>query len=120
MSASEPKTIEPGKRALLRVDLQMAIPKGYYGNLVGRSGLANSHGAVAFPGTIDSDYTGVVCVILFNLSDVAYPVKRGYHIAQVIIRKCYNVHFVECEEAEFEKFWDTERGTDGFGSSLCF
>ena len=118
--ASEHKILKPSRRGLLIVDLNLAIPEGYYGSIVGRSGLANKHGIVAFPGTIDSDYRGVLCVILFNLSGDTYLVERGNRIAQIIIQKYCTVHFVECSDAEFEKFCNTERDTGGFGSSLGF
>ena len=62
--SSECRVLTAGERALIRVDLQMAIPEEYYGSIVGRSGLANSRGVVAFPGTTDSDYRGIACVIL--------------------------------------------------------
>ena len=104
----------------MRVDLQLAIPEGYDGTIVRRSGLANKLGIVAFPGTIDSDYRGVVCVILFNLSSDTYRVEIGNRIAEMIIKKCCDEHFVECSNLEFEKFCNTERDTGGFGSSLGF
>ena len=107
--ANERKILEPSGRALVRVDLNLAIPEGYYGSIVGRSGLANKQGIVAFPGTIDSDYRGVLCVILFNLSGDTYLVERGNRIAQIIIQKSCTVHFVECSDAEFNKFCNTER-----------
>ena len=118
--ASEQKIIIPSERALVRVDLQFAIPEGYYGSMVGRSDLANKLDTVAFPGTIDSDYKGVVCVILSNLSSDTYHVEIGNRIAHMIIKKCCDVRFVECSNLEFEKFFNTERDTGGFGCSLGF
>ena len=118
--ANERKIIKPSGRALVRVDLNLAIPEGYYGSIVGRSGLANTHGIVAFPGAIDCDYRGVLCVILFNLSGDTYLVEIGSRIAQIIIQKYCTVHFVECSDAEFDKNCNTERDTGGFGSSLGF
>ena len=112
--ASDSKMLRAGQRALVRVDLQMAIPIGYYGSLCGRSGLANTRGVVAFPGVVDSGYRGIVCVILFNFSDTCYKVEKGSRIAQMLIKKCYNVDFVLCNDEEFGKYCDTDRGTDGF------
>ena len=91
---SESKMLRAGQRALVRVDLQTAIPKGYYGSICGRSGLANTRGVVAFPGIADSDYRGIVCVLLFNFSDTCYKVEKGRRIAQMLIKKCYVVDFV--------------------------
>ena len=120
MFANERKILKPSGRALVRVDLNLAIPEGYYGSIVVCSGLANKYGIVAFPGTIHSDYRGVLCVILFNFSDDTYLVERGNRIAQIIIQKYCTVHFVECSQAEFDKFCNTERDTGGFDSSLGF
>ena len=89
--ASERKMLRTGQRALVRVDLQMAIPKGYYGSICGRSGLANTRGVVAFSGVVYSDYRGIVCVRLFNFSDTCYKVEKDSRIAQMLIKKCNDV-----------------------------
>ena len=57
---------------------------------------------------------------LFNLSDDYYKVEIGNRIAQIIIRKCCDVDFIECNPLDFEQYCHTERGTDGFGSSSGF
>ena len=67
--AAERKTIVSHRRELIKTDLCPEIPKGYYGRVVGRSGLANFKGLFAFNGTVDSEYRGIVCVVLFNLSN---------------------------------------------------
>ena len=96
------------------------MPKGYYGSIVGRSGLGNTKGIVVFPGTVDAGYTGIVGAILSNLSDDCYKVEIGNRIAQIIIRKCCNINFIECNPLDFEQYCHTERGNDGFGSSSGF
>ena len=58
--------MKPWRRKLIRLGLFIAIPEGYYGRIVGRSGLANVHGITVDNGTIDSDYRGIVCVVLFK------------------------------------------------------
>ena len=63
------KVLKPWRRELIRLDLFMAIAEGYYGKIVGRSGLANSHGIMVHNGTIDLDYQGKVCMVLFYLSN---------------------------------------------------
>ena len=91
---AEFKILKARWRVLVRVDLHMTIPKGFYGRTVGRSGLANNRGIFVFPGTIDTDYRDVVCIVLFNLSDNDYEVRKGNRIAQIIIERCYDVKFV--------------------------
>ena len=75
--AAERKTIVSHRRELIKTDLCPEIPKGYYGRVVGRSGLANFKGLFAFNGTVDSEYRGIVCVVLFNLSNFTYDVEIG-------------------------------------------
>ena len=118
--AAQTKLLRRGERGLVRLDLQFAIPKGYYGSIVGRSGLANTKSIIVFPGTVDAGYRGIVGVIHFNLSDDCYKVEIGNHIAQIIIRKCCDVNFIECSPLDFEQYCHNERGTDGFGSSSGF
>ena len=73
--AAERKTIVSHRRELIKTDLCPEIPKGYYGRVVGRSGLANFKGLFAFNGTVDAQYRGNVCVVLFNLSNFNYVVE---------------------------------------------
>ena len=80
MYVAERKTIIPRGRELIKTDLCPEIPKGYYGRVVGRSGLANFKRILAFNGTIDSGYRGSVCVVLFNLSNFSYVVEIGNRI----------------------------------------
>ena len=93
--AAETKVLKPRGRALIKLDLSMAIPEGYYGRIVEHSGLENMCGIILHDGTIDSDYRGVVCVILFNLSDEEYLVELGNCIAQLINERCFTPKFVK-------------------------
>ena len=93
------KSIEvlPSSRAVISPGLQMQIPKGYYGQSFPRSGLALKNGVVAFNGTVDSGYLGVVYVLLFNFSSEKFLVEKGNRIAQMIFKKCENVSFFHLE-----------------------
>ena len=93
--AAETKVLKPRGRALIKLDLSMAIPEGYYGRIVEHSGLENMCGIILHDGTIDSDYRGVVCVILFNLSHEEYLVELGNCIAQLINERCFTPKFVK-------------------------
>ena len=108
------KSIEllPSSRAVISTGLQTQIPKGYYGQISTRSGLALKNGLVAFNGTVDSGYLGVVYVLLFNFSSEKFFVEKGNRIAQMIFKKCENVYF------SFGNLcFDSERGVKCFGSS---
>ena len=85
-------------RELARLDFEMAIPDGYYGRIVGRSGLALKCGLLFYSGTNDLDYGGVVWVILFNFSDVDYKIEKGNRIVQLIIEGYYEPKFIEVLE----------------------
>jgi dUTP pyrophosphatase len=84
--AAEEKVIPPLSRAMINTGVKVVIAKGRYGRVAPRSGLAVKKGIDVFAGVIDSDYTGNLCVILFN-SDTKEPVKIdvGDRIAQLII-----------------------------------
>lgn len=75
--AAENRMIKSFSTELVRLDIHFAIPEGYYGKIVGRSGLENKHGLIIHNGTIDSDYRGIVCVIIFNFSCNDYIVNPG-------------------------------------------
>ena len=110
--ADELFKILSGSRAVISTSIRMQIPKGYYGEISPRSGLALKNGIVAFNGIIDSGYLGVVYVILFNFSSEDFSVEKGNRIAQIIFKK------YECVSFLFEDFdFNTERGVGAFGSS---
>jgi dUTP pyrophosphatase len=110
----EPVTLLPGARALISTGLRIGLPPGYEGQIRPRSGLAIRHGIglVNAPGTLDSDYTGVVQVILINWGAEPYIVQRGDRIAQLVVAPVCRVRLVEATELD-----RTTRGTGGFGST---
>ena len=112
--AAESKVLKPWSRELIRLDLFITFQKGYYGRLVSPSDLANTHGITVHNETIDSDYRGIVCVVLSNLFNEEYVVKTGNRIGQLITEPSYTPKFVEVNEFIKEK---TGRGQGGFGSS---
>ena len=85
--AAESFKILSGSRAVISTSIRMQIPKGYYGEISPRSGLALKNGIVAFNGIIDSGYLGVAYVILFNFSSEDFSVEKGNRIAQIIFKK---------------------------------
>ena len=111
--ANETFKILSNSRGIISTGIKMSIPKGFYGQISPRSGLALNNGVVAFSGTIDSGYLGIVYVLLFNFSTNDFLVEKGNRIAQIIFKKCENVSFSNVEYLTF----DSERGVKGFGSS---
>ena len=85
-------TIKPGEIKLVPAGFYLSIPLGYEAEIRPRSGLALKHGItlVNSPGTIDSDFRGLVCIIITNHGGKAYVIKRGDRIAQMIFNKTVN------------------------------
>lgn len=112
--AAESLTLRPGARAAVATGLAFAIPVGWEIQVRPRSGLALKNGITCLntPGTIDSDYRGEVKVILANLSDEYFEVKRGDRIAQIVPAQVQRAVLVEVEDLD-----GTARGTGGFGST---
>lgn len=94
------------------VGFAFAIPHGYCGLVLGRSGLAFKSGVVAFHiGLIDSDYRGEIAVSLVNHGMAPFTIESGDRIAQLVIAP---VSLASCEEGDLD---ETTRGAGGFGST---
>jgi dUTP pyrophosphatase len=115
LHAAKTVALGPGERALVPTGLAIAIPPGYAGLVLPRSGLALRHGLsmVNTPGLIDAGYRGEVMVLLIN-HDRATPVtlERGDRIAQLVIQRVERAGLVEADELP-----PSDRGTGGFGST---
>ena len=115
LHASVNITLQPFERALVPTGLAIAIPEGYAGFVLPRSGLAIKQGLslVNAPGLIDSGYRGELCCICINL-DPHTPIEitAGDRIAQLVVMGVENVNLLEVDELD-----ETSRGTGGFGSS---
>ena len=101
-------------RIRIKTGISIEMPKGTFGLVVPRSGLASNHGVTVLngPGLIDTSYRGEISVVLYNSSPVVYNVKHHDRIAQLV--------FIQHEQAEFEvveSLSETERQDGGFGSS---
>jgi len=109
-----PLTLRPGDRHPVPTGLAFALPAGFEGQVRPRSGLAARHGVTCLnsPGTVDADYRGEVKVILVNLGEEDFVVRRGERIAQLVIAPV-----VQAAWREVESLDDTARGAGGFGST---
>ncbi|CTQ56905.1 Deoxyuridine 5'-triphosphate nucleotidohydrolase [Roseibium album] len=113
-AVDSPLSLEPGSRAMVPTGLSMALPAGFEAQVRPRSGLAAKYGVTVLntPGTIDADYRGEVKVILINLGEEPFEIKRGERIAQMIIAPVFQAQITEVNILS-----DTERGSGGFGST---
>ena len=91
--STKEKNILPKSCELVSLDLRWAIPEGFFGKIFSRSGLFLNHLVTAEGGVIDSDYRGIVKVILFNHSDQIFSVKMRLRIAQVVFMEKIDVRF---------------------------
>lgn len=106
-------TVWPGTRALIPTKIKIAIPDGYCGLLLGRSGLALKHGICLANGIglIDADYRGEIGVVLQNNGGEPFKVEDGMRIAQLVIVQYQQTIFKQ------DSLNDTIRGQGGFGST---
>ena len=114
VTSAEELTLQPGDRHAVATGFAIEIPRGYEVQVRPRSGLAIKHGITCLntPGTIDSDYRGEVKVILINLGQEPFEIRRGERIAQLVPAPVLRADFVEVGELA-----ETVRGSGGFGST---
>jgi dUTP pyrophosphatase len=107
-------TLDPGARALVPTGLRLAIPPGYEVQIRPRSGLALKHGITLpnSPGTIDSDYRGLLGVIVMNAGDAPFHIAHGDRIAQMVVAPVVQARFDLVKDLD-----ETARGAGGFGST---
>lgn len=104
--------LRPGEIKLISGGIYLSIPKGYEAEIRPRSGLASKHGItlVNTPGTIDSDYRGLLRVIMINLGKDNFTIRRGDRIAQMVFKKVTQAELSLVEELD-----ETVRSAGGFG-----
>ena len=108
----EPFVLGPLERQMVHTGIFIQLPKGTEAQVRPRSGLAAKNGITVLnsPGTIDSDYTGEIKVILINLSNEKFIVNPGDRIAQMVVARYERVEWNEVSTRD-----KTERGEGGFG-----
>ncbi|WP_264847021.1 dUTP diphosphatase [Capnocytophaga catalasegens] len=111
---SEPITIKPLERVLVKTGLFIELPQGYEAQIRPRSGLALKKGITVLnsPGTIDADYRGEIGVILINFSQENFVIESGERIAQMVIAQHETIQWKSVTSLS-----TTQRGEGGFGST---
>ena len=108
-------TLAPGERATIPTGVSIALPDGYVGFVMPRSGLASKHGIglVNSPGTIDAGYRGEISVVVINTDATSsFVIDTGDRIAQLVIQPVVQARFIPVTELP-----GSARGADGFGST---
>ncbi|MCE2986749.1 MAG: dUTP diphosphatase [Phenylobacterium sp.] len=110
----EALVLHPGARTAVPTGLAFALPDGFEAQVRPRSGLALKSGVTVAnaPGTIDADYRGELKVLLINLGEEDFVIRRGDRIAQLVIAPVVQAAWREVAELEA-----TDRGAGGFGST---
>ena len=83
--SNEVVDIEPLSYRMIDTGVQVKLPDGYCGKIEMRSGLALKHGLMVMAGVIDSDYTGIIKVLVFNAGNKPYTINLGDRFAQMLI-----------------------------------
>jgi dUTP pyrophosphatase len=112
--AAEDVSLAPGARHAVATGLALAVPHGFELQVRPRSGLALKHGVTLpnTPGTIDSDYRGELKIIMINLGDAAFEIRRGDRVAQLVLAPVTQATWLKVDELD-----ETARGEGGFGST---
>ena len=106
--------LEPLSGMAIPVGFAIEVPPGYEAQIRPRSGLAAKHHITVTnsPGTVDANYRGEIKAILYNLGKEPFIIQRGDRIAQMVICELPEIELVEATELS-----ETDRNTNGFGSS---
>lgn len=114
LHSAEELVIPKGEFRMISTGLKLAVPFGYEGHVRPRSGLAAKNGVTVLntPGTLDSDYRGLLKVILINHGKEDFKVNKGDRIAQIVFNK-----FETADLELVDSLDETSRGEGGFGST---
>jgi dUTP pyrophosphatase len=107
------ETIKPQEIKIIPTGFMIKLHAGTEGQIRSRSGLS-SKGIIVLnsPGTIDSDFSGEIKIILMNVGQQDFIISRGMRIAQMVVSKYEKVEFQKVLVLE-----ETKRGSGGFGST---
>ena len=116
--ANEPITLQPKETKLIPTGIYVGLPEGYEIQVRPRSGMSlkTKLRVANAPGTVDSSYTGEICIIAENThSAVELNIAKGERVAQIVLQE---VPIIEWDQVfSREELGETERGADGFGST---
>lgn len=114
LHSAEELIVPKNEFRMISTGLKLAVPAGYEGHVRPRSGLAAKNGVTVLntPGTLDSDYRGLLKVILVNHGKEDFKVNKGDRIAQIVFNK-----FETADLEIVDSLEETKRGEGGFGST---
>lgn len=104
--------INPSERCPMPLGIALEFDDGYYCQIAHKSGIAKNQGVFTIGGIVDSGYRGELVAILVNSTMNQVVIAKGTKIAQLIF-----MPFVKPEIEYVEELTESERGSDGFGST---
>ena len=112
--SNEDCSIDPNNWKMVSTGVFPEIPENFEIQVRSRSGLAAKNGVFVLnsPGTVDSDYRGEIKVILANMSDKPFEIRKGDRIAQLVVSPVQQANFEIVSDIS-----ETERSAGGFGST---
>lgn len=113
-SNTDDVVLGPGARALIPTGVSVAVPIGFVGLIMDKSGLALKQGLSVLGGVIDSGYRGEINVILLNTSAETITIQAKQKVAQMLIQPVHQATIYEVDE--LPEAGDM-RGKGGFGST---
>ena len=113
LTSAQQITIPVNGRALVQTDISISVPKGTYGRIAPRSGLAVKHGITTGAGVIDADYTGPIGIVLFNHGNQEFQIREGDRVAQLILEQIANKPVIEVQELTQTSWGDKRFGSTG-------
>ena len=117
---NEPITLKPLERKLIPTGLSVELPPNTELQVRPRSGMALKHGISVLntPGTVDESYRGDIGIIAINLSNEDYTIQPGERIAQGVVASRISTEFGKLVKLKsIKELSETERGSEGFGST---
>ena len=110
--------LQPFERMLIPTGLYFELPMGYELQIRPRSGHSFKTGLMAILGTVDTGYRGEIKVIMINLSNQPQKIEAGERVAQGVVASRVSTEFGKLVKLESVKeLSESERGSDGFGST---
>lgn len=115
--STEEITIPPFGRTLVPTGTFFDIPAGHEIQVRSKSGLAIKEGLMVLnsPGTVDEGYTGEVKVIIFNVNNHEFTIKKGMKVAQAVLTRCQQG--ISVVLIQVDEIGDKDRNEKGFGST---
>lgn len=104
--------LQPRERVLIKTGIQVQLPKGHWGNIRDRSGLAMKHGIHQLGGVIDENYRGEIGVVVVNMGTKPYTITKNERIAQMVIAPYTRAGIEYVNDLD-----ESSRGSQSFGDS---